>query len=276
MAHHKLPYFPFFPTDFLGDQRVQAMTVEEVGAYMLLLCMAWQEKPRGSLPDDQDLWARWARVSPERWFAMQKAILPCWQKLSDGRYYQLRMQAIWSRIDDIAMKRAAAGRKGAAARWATVKVNPVANSKKMASGIANGLQEHGIQMPDPNKNTLPSEAEGRESPAAFLAAWNSTPHVKPAKVLSAGRLKHLQARLRDPDWQAHYPAALAKIPLSRFLRGENDRGWVATMDWFLRPDSVTKVLEGVYDDHPRGSTGKPAPFSGIREWLENIQRESHG
>jgi len=30
------------------------------------------------------------------------------------------------------------------------------------------------------------------------------------------------------------------------LLGENDRAWTATIDWFLRPDSVDKILEGQY------------------------------
>jgi len=42
------------------------------------------------------------------------------------------------------------------------------------------------------------------------------------------------------------------IPDSPFLLGENDRGWRADIDWFLRPDSVTRILEGKYrTDKPK-------------------------
>ncbi len=34
----------------------------------------------------------------------------------------------------------------------------------------------------------------------------------------------------------------------RFLRGVSDRGWVADFEWFVRPESVTKLLEGKYDN----------------------------
>ena len=35
---------------------------------------------------------------------------------------------------------------------------------------------------------------------------------------------------------------------SEFLRGNNDRNWKINLDFFLRPDSVTKILEGNYDN----------------------------
>lgn len=39
-----------------------------------------------------------------------------------------------------------------------------------------------------------------------------------------------------------------KINTSKFCRGENERGWVATFDWALLPDSILKATEGKYDD----------------------------
>ena len=39
-----------------------------------------------------------------------------------------------------------------------------------------------------------------------------------------------------------------KINASKFCRGENERGWVATFDWALLPDSILKATEGKYDN----------------------------
>ena len=39
---------------------------------------------------------------------------------------------------------------------------------------------------------------------------------------------------------------MKQIPDCPFLVGDNDKGWRADLDWFLRPDSVTKILEGKY------------------------------
>jgi uncharacterized protein YdaU (DUF1376 family) len=51
----KSPAFQFYPTDYLGSQRVQMLTLEEEGAYIRLLCYCWQH---GTIPDDADQLAR--------------------------------------------------------------------------------------------------------------------------------------------------------------------------------------------------------------------------
>ncbi len=85
-----------------------------------------------------------------------------------------------------------------------------------------------------------------------MDAWNRTAkehglHV--ANKLTATRRKAIRARLKDADWLAEYETALNRWTPSLFCRGQTDRGdWVADLDWFLRPDTVTKILEGKYDD----------------------------
>lgn len=51
----KSPSFQFYPTDYLGSQRVQMMSLEEEGAYCRLLWSCWQH---GSVPSDPELAAR--------------------------------------------------------------------------------------------------------------------------------------------------------------------------------------------------------------------------
>jgi uncharacterized protein YdaU (DUF1376 family) len=51
----KAPSFQFYPTDWLGSQRVKLMTLEEEGAYINLLCSCWQH---GSIPSDPQQCAR--------------------------------------------------------------------------------------------------------------------------------------------------------------------------------------------------------------------------
>lgn len=46
----ELPYFPFYPKDFLSDRKVATMTNAACGVYIRLLCYAWNEEPRGSVP----------------------------------------------------------------------------------------------------------------------------------------------------------------------------------------------------------------------------------
>lgn len=51
----KSPAFQWYPTDYLGSQRVQMMTLEEEGAYCRLLWSCWQH---GSIPSEPELAAR--------------------------------------------------------------------------------------------------------------------------------------------------------------------------------------------------------------------------
>jgi uncharacterized protein YdaU (DUF1376 family) len=84
----KPPYFSFYPADFAGDGVVEAMTTEQVGAYILLLCKAWAESPPGTIPDDDAVLARWTRLPVKRWRALKAGILAAFVAGDDGRYYQ--------------------------------------------------------------------------------------------------------------------------------------------------------------------------------------------
>ena len=44
-----------------------------------------------------------------------------------------------------------------------------------------------------------------------------------------------------------YREAIQKIPDCSFLCGDNERGWKANLGWFLKPDSVSKLIEEEYD-----------------------------
>ena len=48
-------------------------------------------------------------------------------------------------------------------------------------------------------------------------------------------------------------AAFRKAEASKFLRGVNNTGWKASLDWMLDVDNMKKILSGKYDDHKQGS-----------------------
>ena len=76
-----------------------------------------------------------------------------------------------------------------------------------------------------------------------LAADRDLPRV--VKVTPTRR-KQIQARIREytaDDWST----ALSAIYRSKFLCGENDRGWKADFDFLLQPKSFVKLIEGAYD-----------------------------
>lgn len=86
-----------------------------------------------------------------------------------------------------------------------------------------------------------------------VSAWNAMAKATglPTCVkFSPQRRKACRARLREDGLQA-IRSAIDRVPHSAFLRGEAG-GWSgASLDFLLRPDSVTKILEGKYDDRTR-------------------------
>jgi uncharacterized protein YdaU (DUF1376 family) len=114
---NEFPYFGLWVKDFLGDNRVDAMTALELGAFVRLLLISWQEEPVASLPDDEGLLARWAKVDTAQWRAARDAVLSCFRKGRDGRLHQLRLRREYERIRDLYAKRSEAGKKGAQKKW---------------------------------------------------------------------------------------------------------------------------------------------------------------
>lgn len=90
----------------------------------------------------------------------------------------------------------------------------------------------------------------------ITAKWNAIDGLQPIRFWSPKRKTALKARLKDKGWFECAQEALGKIPKSRFLLGHNDRKWRANIDWFLRPDSVYRILEGAY----RGTGKIDDPF----------------
>ncbi len=80
-------------------------------------------------------------------------------------------------------------------------------------------------------------------------AWHSIPELPRIRSWSHKRRQALRTRLRDPTWLSQALEALQRIRQGKcpFLVGDNPRGWRANLDWFLRPDTVTRILEGAYD-----------------------------
>lgn len=132
------------------------------------------------------------------------------------------------------------------------------------------LTEDSQQLSEPSSTERKGKEQGKEQgkegepgrPAAaplpedLQRIWNddSGGALPRAVEITKARRKHAEARLREhplPYWRD----VVKRIGASDFCRGENQRGWVATFDWLLQPDTAPKVLEGKYDNRQRG----PAP-----------------
>lgn len=110
-----------------------------------------------------------------------------------------------------------------------------------------------------------AEAKKKESVPPEVEFWNSTQLPK-TQVWKGQRFQKLQTRRRDEFFSTNWREAITKCAASNFCTGNNDRGWRATFDWFLQPDSVARIMEGKYGNRNGKQTTRA-----ISESREQIQ-----
>ena len=80
----------------------------------------------------------------------------------------------------------------------------------------------------------------------FQTSWNAQPRLPRINKMTKGRIRKLQLRRKDEEFCAEWEAAIAALARTPFYTGENDSGWRATVDWFLKNDeNWRKPLEQV-------------------------------
>jgi len=118
---------------------------------------------------------------------------------------------------------------------------------------------------DTKKNTiLSAKCPTRE----IFDAWNGNPLLPKIERITPKRTTAAKTRLADPYFRDNWKAAFEAIPSRPHLMGNNDRGWKATIDWFLQPDSVVRIMEGWYkgkdNNQPELPTGEKVIVTGGR------------
>jgi hypothetical protein len=78
--------------------------------------------------------------------------------------------------------------------------------------------------------------------------WNQKENLPKVKSFPSNRKKHLAQRLKDPFFAENWKASIDRISKSKFCTGLGEKGWKADIDFLLKPESVTRILEGKYDD----------------------------
>jgi uncharacterized protein YdaU (DUF1376 family) len=107
----RFPYMPFFVDDWLSSDAVESFTLEQQGAYLLLLARQWKAKD-GYLPKDEATLARWSRLGP-RWRTVGRPILDqCFVERAGG-YVNPRCRRLWEEVK----ARSAKARHAAEVRW---------------------------------------------------------------------------------------------------------------------------------------------------------------
>lgn len=91
--------------------------------------------------------------------------------------------------------------------------------------------------------------------------------------LSERRRKAIKARLKEYSL-AELEKAFALAEESEFLKGANNRNWMASFDWIISDSNLPKVLEGKYANRasPNGTSSKSQSMWGEDDYLAKLAR----
>ena len=172
----KLPYFPLYVNDFIGD--TQDLTNEEIGAYLRILMYSWGKgKFRVSrikwICQDDNIWAALAQYFIEE----------------DGLWFNPRMERERERVFGVIEARSEAGKAGAKARWDS-KGNAIANA--IANADANS-KEYDKNMPAYNSELITHNLELIKNIVEFLNEKANTSF----RFTTPATQTVIRARLRD-------------------------------------------------------------------------------
>jgi hypothetical protein len=88
--------------------------------------------------------------------------------------------------------------------------------------------------------------------------WNSFQQLPKIMRISKERKAKMRTRLKDSFFRENWRKGIEEIPTRPFLIGQNDKGWKADIEWFMQPDTITKIIEGKYiqstPNKPKGAT----------------------
>lgn len=259
---------PVFTDALLGD--TLDLSAEEFGAYCLLLFATWRNNG-AALPDHDTKLARICRVTPRRWSDRLRPVLVRFFDLSDGRWHQKRLEKEWQFVAQRAAKSRANGALGGRPKTLIIK------AIKNQTGYSQGAQTESTHTHTHKEEEVPNgtlSGNGARLPdiaAEMTKIWNeecgSFSRANKPNTSRRGRCarawRHEFGGNAD-QWREY----CRKVAASPHLRGENDRGWRADLDWVLKPENTSKILEGRYDvrgaaqemnGHDRPTEPPPSP-----------------
>jgi len=127
---------------------------------------------------------------------------------------------------------------------------------------------------DADEKAGPAKAPKGPTPDDLAKVWNENRgEVLPAVRLPLGknRLAHARARLKETPSLEEHAAAIRRIAVSPWCTGTHERsdGWVADLDWYLKPETYARILEGKYDARsaaPRAGSGVGTQKPNLRDY----------
>lgn len=180
---------PYFGDAYMADTR--HLTLEEHGAYHLLLLIAWRS-PNCALPDDDKRIAQMLGITPKKWAKLKPTIMAFWTRTENG-WEQKRLTKERRWVEEKSRKNSAA----AEAKWEAKRLKN--NSGRDANADANAqanADANGYAPPPPPTKSSVDKSTGGEPPDPIKELFDTG-----VSLLTAAGQTEKQARSLIGKWR---------------------------------------------------------------------------
>jgi hypothetical protein len=230
----RLPFFPLYAAETLADGRFQGWNLEERGAWITLLCCAWND---GDLPAAQTTLARLLGVGPGDMARIWSAIGDRFAEAPGvpGRIVSPRLEEERDKALSLGRIRAEAGEKGARARWDAGKQPHGKRMRlpKQTHGKANAVAMRSV-CPLPSPSQPPSPPTAATPPPAIPTKAQHLAGQAPATQAL------LEALAAGDGWELTH----ASVDRRARLEAAVVEAGHAACEAFLRADLADRSVKG--------------------------------
>lgn len=261
---YSLPFFPIYAAETLADGRFQGWTLEERGAWLTLLCYAWND---GDLPSAHTDLARLLHIGPGDMARIWSAIGDrfCHVPGRSDRVCSPRLENERDKAESLSMKRGKAGKIGATARWSKGKK---LNGNRMRLPLRSQCDSDAVAMangcPPPPSSPPPPPPPPPSPPTS-----EKNSHVPASPVDRGG------ARLAGNEGLGDFRKLLAKrLGVGRVTVGRDPAGVLAFFGAQLARVGEAELLDDCVEAARRSTSGTPSSLSWFVGWLDRLPAET--
>ncbi|MCK5445005.1 MAG: YdaU family protein [Rhodospirillaceae bacterium] len=241
----ELPQMPWFPRDYQADTR--HLTLEEHGAYRMLLDLLWIGNCKG-LPTDDKRLARMLGITERKWLTIKEAVLEFFDE-SGGSLFNSRVLKEWEFVSRKVEANRANAIKGGKAR--ALKNKQTAPANGAAKGVPNPSETLLTQTHTHTHKNL-TETEDDATPLPDEA----TPEVLDEIDLEIPESMRRESKPKATDLIAAFDKIRAEIYGENMARPWPNQSDHTTAQQWLDNGATVEMVEGVLRGAMAGMQGR--------------------
>jgi uncharacterized protein YdaU (DUF1376 family) len=192
---NKAPAFQLYAADFLADENVVCMSLNERGAYITLMCFCWRE---GSIPSDLESLSALCGVDIDTMSGIWKRVQKCFNphKKNEQRLIHFRLEKERKKQKEHSKKRSEAGLKGAKTRWVG---NDTTDSKCHSNAIQKPMAKNSFSSSISSSSSITNPPTPKGEKASFKKEFDRFWQPYPKKENMPGAMKAFERAIRSAD-----------------------------------------------------------------------------